>query len=93
MNDGNITYWDFIAEYLPNYYSDNRVLWSDICLRYLDDDEISEEDVAHIEKGYKNKMEVLEELKRIDKILWGEAIDAFYEKKFEDMLKWCKGTK
>lgn len=39
-------YWDFIMDYLPYYSSDNRVLKSDILFRFLDNDEIAEEDIV-----------------------------------------------
>ena len=34
------SYWTFIEENLHNYYSDDRVLKSDILLRYLDGETI-----------------------------------------------------
>ena len=45
-------YWDFIMAYLPYYSSDNRVLKSDILYRFLDNDEIAEEDIANIKGEY-----------------------------------------
>lgn len=37
--------WNFIAEYLPDYYSRSDVLRSDILFRFLDDDELWESDL------------------------------------------------
>lgn len=74
------SYWDFVMEYLPCFSSDNRVLWSDILSRYLVGEEVDESDLRYIFENFKNRDEVVEELKRIDKILIGEAIDAYYDK-------------
>ena len=74
------SYWDFVMEYLPCFSSDDRVLWSDILSRYLVGEEVDESDLRYIFENFKNRDEVVEELKRIDKILIGEAIDAYYDK-------------
>lgn len=72
-------YWDFIADYLPCYSFDDRVLWSDILFRYLNDEEISEKDLSYIEKEYSDKNTVIKELERIDFILIGEALEAYLQ--------------
>ena len=73
-------YWNFIMNYLPNYSSDNRVLASDILFRYLDNDEVSEEDIIKIKEECNNIDAVIEELKRIDSMLLSEAMDAYFDK-------------
>ena len=79
-------YWDFIMDYLPYYSSDNRVLKSDILFRFLDNDEIAEEDIVNIKREYKSIDAVIEELKRIDKALFSESMDAYYK----DLKQSCK---
>ncbi|MBQ8222545.1 MAG: 6-phospho-beta-glucosidase [Bacteroidales bacterium] len=73
------SYWEFIAEYLPYYSSDDRVLWSDILSRYLNGEEVSDEDLRCIYTSFKNREEVVEELIRTDLVLFEEAINAYYE--------------
>lgn len=48
-------YWRFIEAYLPNYYSRDDVLLSDILYRYITSDEESCEDVQMIKKAYPNR--------------------------------------
>lgn len=71
-------YWDLIMDNLPCYSSDDRVLRSDILFRFIDNDEVADEDIANINREFKNRDEVIEELKRIDLILLKEAMDSYY---------------
>lgn len=50
MMEYNTARWSFIEQYHPNYYSDDRVLLHEILFRYLDDDEVAEEDQEWIRK-------------------------------------------
>lgn len=72
-------YWDFIMTYLPYYYSDDRVLRSDILFRYINNEDVNVEDICMIQKEYPTRQDVINELRRIDWMLLHEAIDAFKE--------------
>lgn len=72
-------YWDFIENNLPNYYSSDLVLTSDILFRYVTNDDMEDSDIWWIEKEYKTKENVINELKRIDLILFSEALNAYYD--------------
>lgn len=85
MIDFSINYWEFIGQYLPKYHADNRVLMSDILFKYINDEEMSEEDIMYVEREYHNKDVVLKELKRLDLELLEESLDAFYKE-----LKTCR---
>lgn len=78
MND-NTLYLDFIEKYHPQYYSDDRVLLCDILFRYLSDGEVSLEDLTWLQKGFKSRSEMLQELKRLETSLFSEALDFYYE--------------
>lgn len=73
MNN-NTSYWDFIEKYHPQYYSDDRVLLYDILFRYISDDEVSPDDQAWLQEGFKTKKEALEELKRLETLLFYETL-------------------
>ncbi len=72
------TYLRFIEENLPNYYSNDLVLRCDILCRYLFDEEVSASDLAWIHKEFRDKKEVLEDLKRVETYLFAEALDNYY---------------
>ena len=71
-------YWSFIAKYLPNYYSRDDVLWSDILNRYISDEDVSEEDIEYIEQTFANKDDVIEECMQLENRLFAEAIENYY---------------
>ncbi len=75
----NATYWNFIEQHHPQFYSDDRVLVSDILFRYISDDEVSPEDLVWIHKNFRTKEDVLTELKRIETQLFAEALDNYYQ--------------
>lgn len=72
------SYLDFIAKYHPKYYSDDRVLLCDILFRYLSDDEVLKEDLVLIEKDFKTKDAALQELKRLERTLFAETLNYYY---------------
>lgn len=45
-------FWEFIEEYLPNYDRRDDVLYDDILLRFVTDDEVSEDDMEWIERDF-----------------------------------------
>lgn len=72
-NDLPDNYWEVIEEYLPSYSFDDRVLWSDIYTRYLNDEEVWESDLEWLPK---DKEVAREQLELIDLELYNEAIEA-----------------
>ena len=76
----DVSYLNFIQRNHPNYSSDDRVLICDILFRYIDDDDVSPEDLIWIKKDFRTKEDVLKELKRLETSLFSEALDSFYYK-------------
>lgn len=72
--------WSFFNEYLPGYYSRNDVLKSDILFRFLEGDEISENDLAWIQEEYGGDLQrVRQECQRLDTLFFTESLQAFYD--------------
>ena len=72
-------YWSFIEAYLPNYSRRDDVLMSDILARFLDNEEIAEEDAEMIASVYGNNKDLVrQELLRLDKGLMAEAMEAYF---------------
>ena len=67
-------YFEFIENNHPQYYSDDRVLLCDILFRFISDDGVSEDDLEWIEETIKTKSEALQELKRLEALLFSEAL-------------------
>lgn len=66
---------------LPNYYSRDDVLRSDILFRFIDGDEVYEKDLLWIKDEYNNdKEKIKKELIRLETNFATEAIKHFYEK-------------
>lgn len=73
-------YWNFISDYLPDYYTNDNVLLSDILYRYVTGDDIDREDMEMIKAEYGDDREtVCKYLCELDKSLMAEAIDAYFE--------------
>ena len=72
--------WRFIEDYLPNYYRRDDVLMDDILLRYVENDEVSEDDMKWIESEYHcDKRLVGEDLVRLESGFMAEALQAYYD--------------
>ena len=66
--------------YLPNYSSRNDVLRDDILFRFIDGDEVCEEDLHWIDKEFNgDRNQVIEELIRLEKGFFEESLIAYYE--------------
>ena len=75
--------WRFIENYLPNYSSRDKILRNDILFRYLDDDDVCDEDMQWIQaefNGYKHL--VKEELIKQEKGFFEEALKVYYEQHY-----------
>ena len=67
--------WQFIEEYLPDYYHRDEVLRSDILCRYLDKEDVDESDLQWIFQEFgSDKTKVQDALERLDMELAYEAL-------------------
>lgn len=72
--------WSFIEDYLPNYYSRNDVLRSDILFRYINNEDVSESDVKWIRKEFGTDLNAIkQESIRLEKKFVYESLDNFYK--------------
>ncbi len=73
------TLWNFICAYLPNYYSRDDVLRSDILRRYIDDEYVVESDLQWIDECFgSDKSAVTKALIVLEKGLVSEALENYY---------------
>ncbi len=71
----------FIADYLPNYYSRNDVLESDILFRFLTNEEINEYDKKWIKEEYGNDINAIKHrCIDLDKKFVEESLENYYKK-------------
>lgn len=77
-------FWEFIAEWLPEYSSRNDVLESDILARYVCDEEVWEADLEWINQYYEGDKQLVEkQLIELEAKFAKEALTAYHE----EMLK------
>lgn len=84
MKNKKRNYWQFIEDYLPNYYSREDVLWSDILIRFIENEELDDSDLLRIENeiGLSKKV-VLREFKKNNKKLLLEAFDEYFKETYK----------
>ena len=69
--------WRFIEEHLPNYYGRDDVLEDDILLRYLEGDDVAEEDIARIAADFGGDREAVRQYHtQLEARLYREAAEA-----------------
>lgn len=78
----DMSYWRFVEEWHPKYCSDDRVLVCDILFRYLEKEDVNEDDKRWIAKEFNSREEIVHELKRLEKDLFSESLDIYYEQMF-----------
>ena len=78
--EANPSYWRFIEEWHPKYWSDDRVLLCDILFRQLEKEDVDEDDKKGIAKDFNSNEEIVHELKRLEKDLYSESLDNYYER-------------
>lgn len=67
INNSYNNFWLFIESNLPNYSSRDDILHYDILFRYIDDDDVCDEDMEWIENDYKCDKDLIEkELIRLE---------------------------
>jgi hypothetical protein len=67
--------WQIVEDFLPDYYNNNNVLLSDILQRYVDGDDITDEDVKIAESFGKDKDKIYKSMKKLNQQLFNEAKD------------------
>ena len=78
--EADLSYWRFIEEWHPKYWSDDRVLLCDILFRYLEKEDVDEDDKRWIAKEFNSREEIVHELKRLEKDLFSESLNNYYER-------------
>ena len=78
--EADLSYWRFIEEWHPKYWSDDRVLLCDILFRHLEKEDVDEGDKKWIAKDFNSNEEIVHELKRLEKGLYLESLDNYYER-------------
>lgn len=77
---GHNNFWRFIEDYLPNYSSRDDVLCDDILTRYMEGEDVCEEDLAWIGDEFNYDMDLVKkELVRIESRFAQEALSAYYK--------------
>ena len=66
-------YWRVVERYLPGYTQSEEVLRSDILTRYIEDEEVCEEDLEWLPDS---KEEAKRDLERLDLELYNESVEA-----------------
>lgn len=67
--------WNFIEENLPNYDSRDDVLYNDIVTRYVNGEEIDDDDMEMMQEAFSSIEEAEKWLAKDDKRLFLEAVD------------------
>lgn len=66
--------WRFVEENIPCYYQRDDVLLCDILLRFIEGEDIAQDDLEMIKENYGTGMqEVSEALQKLEEKLWHEA--------------------
>lgn len=73
-------FWHFIESYLPNYYTRDDVLLSDMLFRYMTNDSMSFEDMQYIKDNYSTYNDARNACKELDIKLATEALNNYFGK-------------
>ncbi len=75
--------WQFIESYLPNYYFRDDVLQDDILYRYLEGDDVCNEDINWIKTEFdEDKNLVKDEIIKLETCFMKESLEAYYDTLF-----------
>ena len=73
--------WRFIEEYLPNYYHRDDILEDDILSRYVENEDVCDDDLKWITSEFNNDKElVIKELDKMESGFMEEALQAYNAK-------------
>ena len=81
--EANPSYWRFIEEWHPKRtYCGNFCVFllCDILFRHLEKEDVDEDDKKWIAKDFNSNEEIVHELKRLEKDLYSESLDNYYER-------------
>lgn len=76
--DEKFSYWNFIEKNHPRFSSDDRILFADIIFRYLDGDEVCDDDMDELNR-VGTKYDLLQALVYLETSLFSEALGSFYK--------------
>lgn len=77
--------WGFIEEHYEDYYSSDAVLEHDILTKFIEGEDVYEEDIKRIKSNFKSADEIRDRLKIVTKDLTCEAIVSYYDKLFKEI--------
>lgn len=72
-------FWHFIESYLPNYYTRDDVLLSDMLFRYVTNDSMSFEDMQYIKDNYSTYNDARKACMALDIKFAIEALNNYYK--------------
>lgn len=84
---GYSSFFEFISKHLPRYHARNDVLETDLLWRYLDNEELDEEDYQRMKQENPHKYMAVDRLIELETGFCEESLRVFYAKYFADKLK------
>lgn len=78
---GEYDEWTFIEDNLPNYHQRDDVLYNDIVSRYVNGEELSEDDLAQMKSDFPSVESAEKWLDADIRRLFLEAVEAAYNEK------------
>lgn len=77
--------WGFIEEHYEDYYSSDAVLEHNTITKFIEGEDVYEEDIKWIKSNFKSSDEIRDRLKIVTKDLTCDAIMAYYDKLFKQI--------
>jgi hypothetical protein len=77
--------WGFIEEHYEDYYSSDAVFEHNTLTKFIEGEDVYEEDIKWIKSNFKSADEIRDRLKVITIKLTCEAIMTYYEKLFKEI--------
>ena len=74
--------WRFIEDYLPNYSRRDDILMDDILYRYVEGEDVNDDDLKWIAAEFHSDKKLIEEeLVKFESVFMAEALQAYYDTK------------
>ena len=77
--------WGFIEEHYEDYYSSDVVLEHNTLTKFIEGEDVYDEDIKRIKSNFKSADEIRDRLRVITKYLTCEAIISYYDKLFKQI--------
>lgn len=77
---------DFIEQFLPDYYTNQRIAETDRLWRYIGDEGMDEEDEELYKEQFPDKKKALEELIEVESEVLKECVGVFYKNYFNNKI-------